>query len=345
MADEKDTLLPLNEIAGRCSFSAEEQQSVSRILEAVAEGARETARRLFLGPLHGLTGSSGQVNVQGEDVQTFDEIAQEVFTAAFRQSKSVSLLVSEEREAPESFPVGTEAPFFVAMDPLDGSSNLAVSGPVGSIFAIYRPVERESGEDPARAFLRSVSEVVGGIYVLYSVSTLLVVSLCGEVRHYALDPQSSRFLPLPGPVRYPDGGGILSINSGNYPRWTPDIRRYFDTVHSGSPRTARYVGSLVMDFHRNLVKGGIYLYPGDRPKDPTAASHPEGKLRLLYEAIPMAVIAHAAGGLATNGQTPILEIRAVHLHQRVPLVVGSRDLVLEFHRLSGAPEPVRAFPS
>jgi fructose-1,6-bisphosphatase I len=223
------------------------------------------------------------------------------------------------------------------MDPLDGSSNLAVSGPVGSIFALYKPAI--SGKDPAHVFLSSVPQIVGAVYVLYSVSTLMVVSLCDEVRHYLIEAQGSRFHPLPGPLCYPEGEKIVSINAGNYPRWPPSVQRYFDFLQEGPPRVARYVGALVMDIHRNLLKGGIYLYPGDLPAGAKATAHPEGKLRLLYEAIPMAVIAHAAGGLATNGQIPILDIKATHIHQRVPLVVGSRDLVREFHRISGAPEP------
>ncbi len=338
MAQENVPLLDLDELAGKCSLSGDERTSVFRILEAVAEGAREVAQKLQVGPLQGLTGSAGQVNVQGEDVQAFDEIAQEVFTQALRQSKRVSLLVSEERMDPEIFSVDTRAPIFVAMDPLDGSSNLAVSGPVGSIFALYRPFGPLDMENPAASFLRSGPEVVGGIYILYSVSTLMVVSLCGEVRQYVLEPRSSRFHPLPGPVCYPEEkGGIISINSGNYTRWTPEVKRYFDSIHAGPPRTARYEGAFVMDFHRNLFKGGIYIYPGDLPNGQTGSDHPEGKLRLLYEAIPMAVIAHAAGGMATNGRSPILEIRATHIHQRVPLVVGSRDLVLEYHQLTGSP--------
>ena len=335
---ERENRLTLGDFVERApDLSKDERMAILEILGAVSEGARDLARRLSLGPLHGLTGSSGQVNVQGEEVQAFDEIAQEIFSGLLGASGRVSLLVSEEREHPEVFPCLSES-FHVAMDPLDGSSNLSVSGPVGSIFALYRGAGLR-GEDPSRDFLESTREVVCAAYVLYSVSTLLVVAFRDEVRMYALDPSSGHFLPLPGPVRFPDGGGqIVSINTGNYTRWELGVRQYVDALHGRPAWSARYVGALVMDFHRNLLKGGIYLYPGDLPKG--GAGHPEGKLRLLFEAIPMAFIARAAGGLATNGHRPILEIPASHIHQRVALVVGSRERVTEYSHLSGSPDPV-----
>lgn len=318
-----------------------EARAVSGILLAIESGAASLARALSSGPLSGLTGSAGLVNVQGEEVQAFDEIAQEIFSRVLRESEAVSLLVSEERDVPENLEGVLDGAFHMAMDPLDGSSNLAVSGPVGSIFAIYRPDRSVPGTAPSDDFLRSVPGLVAAVYVLYSVSTILAVTFGTEVRTYALDPDSSRFLPLPGPVRFPPGGGqIVSLNSGNCARWSPEVRRYADAVLSEKSRSARYVGALVMDFHRNLLKGGIYLYPADMPKDGLAGALPEGKLRLLYEAIPMALIARAAGGLATDGRTPILSIAAKGIHQRVPLVVGSRELVLEFCKIAGVPEPV-----
>ncbi len=335
---KRESCLSLEEFVERApDLTAGERIAVREILESIAEGGREVSRRLALGPLHGLTGSAGQVNVQGEEVQAFDEIAQEVFSGLLGASGRVSVLVSEEREKPDVFPCPSES-FLMAMDPLDGSSNLAVSGPVGSIFALYRPGEGD--DDPSRAILRATRDVVCAAYVLYSVSTLMVVAFREEVRMYALDPASGRFMPLPGPVRFPDGGGqIVSINTGNYTRWERGIQSYVDTLHSRSSWSARYVGALVMDFHRNLLKGGIYIYPGDLPRG-SGGGHPEGKLRLLFEAIPMAFIARAAGGLATNGQKPILDLPATHIHQRVALVVGSRELVQELSRIAGAPEPV-----
>ena len=308
-----------------------ERTAAMRILEAIAKGGREMASLLSEGPLRGLTGASGAVNVQGEEVQTFDEIAQEVFTRTLRDSGSVNLLVSEEREDPESLGGGA---FHVAMDPLDGSSNLAVSGPVGSIFCAYRPSSRKSGS-PAEEVLASVGTPVMAAYVLYSVSTLLVVSFGREVRQYALESSRGEFLPIPGVVRFPENGGnIVSLNAGNSSRWREGDRHYLRSLE-GTSYTARYVGALVMDFHRNLLKGGIYLYPGDLPKAGKEGSsgHPEGKLRLLYEAIPMAWIARAAGGEAVDGLRPILEVPPVHIHQRVPLVVGTASLVADYLRI------------
>ncbi len=308
-----------------------ERTAAMRILAAIAKGGREMASLLSSGPIRGLTGASGAVNVQGEEVQTFDEIAQEVFTRTLRDSGSVSLLVSEEREDPE---VLGEGAFHVAMDPLDGSSNLAVSGPVGSIFCAYRPSSRKTGS-PASDVLASVGTPVMAAYVLYSVSTLLVVSFGSEVRQYALESSRGEFLPIPGVVRFPEkGGNIVSLNAGNSSRWREGDRHYLRSLE-GRSYTARYVGALVMDFHRNLLKGGIYLYPGDLPKPGKegGSGHPEGKLRLLYEAIPMAWIARAAGGEAVDGHRPILEVPPVHIHQRVPLVVGTASLVADYLRI------------
>ena len=328
--DERLGLVDL--VRKAAGLSEGERTAATRILEAVAKGGREMASLLSEGPLRGLTGASGAVNVQGEEVQTFDEIAQEVFTRTLRDSGSVNLLVSEEREDPEALGGGSGA-FHVAMDPLDGSSNLAVSGPVGSIFCAYRPSSRKTGS-PAEDVLAAVGSPVMAAYVLYSVSTLLVVSFGQEVRQYALDSRGE-FLPIPGMVRFPEkGGNIISLNAGNASRWREGDKHYLRSL-DGTSYTARYVGALVMDFHRNLLKGGIYLYPGDLPKAGKAGNsgHPEGKLRLLYEAIPMAWIARAAGGEAVDGHRPILEVPPVHIHQRVPLVVGTASLVADYLRI------------
>ncbi|MGC8529826.1 MAG: class 1 fructose-bisphosphatase [Leptospirillia bacterium] len=329
-----DDRLGLKDLVRKAAGLSEgERNAATRILEAIAQGGREMASLLSDGPLRGLTGASGAVNVQGEEVQTFDEIAQEVFTRNLRDSASVNLLVSEEREEPEALGGGAGA-LHVAMDPLDGSSNLAVSGPVGSIFCAYRPASRKTGS-PAEEVLAAVGSPVMAAYVLYSVSTLLVVSFGQEVRQYALENSRGEFLPLPGAVRFPEkGGNIISLNAGNSSRWREGDKHYLRSLE-GKSYSARYVGALVMDFHRNLLKGGIYLYPGDLPKADKAGSlaHPEGKLRLLYEAIPMAWIARAAGGEAVDGHRPILEVPPVHIHQRVPLVVGTASLVADYLRL------------
>ena len=336
-----DDQMSLEDLVGAAKGLSDEEKRVARkILLAISAGGREMAELLASGPLRGLTGAAGAVNVQGEEVQTFDEIAQDVFARTLGESASVALLVSEEREDPEALGGGAGA-FHVAMDPLDGSSNLAVSGPVGSIFCAYRPASRSAG-DPAAAVLASAVSPVMAAYVLYSVSTLLVVSFGSEVRQYALDLSRGEFLPLPGAVRFPEKGGkIVSLNAGNASRWREGDQRYLRSL-DGTSYTARYVGALVMDFHRNLLKGGLYLYPGDLPRAEKGgkgggADHPEGKLRLLYEAIPMAWIARAAGGEAVDGHRPILDVPPVHIHQRVPLVVGTASMVADYLRIASAP--------
>lgn len=335
----RNPFTPFDQIQNAPGLDKDVRQSLSATIVAVEKGGRKIASLLRRGPILGITGSANTKNIQGEEVQAMDRIAQDTFLTYFHQSGAVQALLSEESEFPESLPVHFASPCLVAMDPLDGSSNLSVNASVGSIFAIFRPARESLPGAPLDPdlFSDSASDMFAACYLLYSVSTSLVLAIDGEVHVYTLDPSTGEFVGSGKPVRFPEGGKIYSVNEAYYPSWEAPLQEYIQWVKTDRKPAMihRYIGALVGDFHRNLLKGGIYLYPPDA-SDRAKAS---GKLRLLYEAYPMAFIARAAGGMATDGQHPILEIRPNSHHQRIPLVVGPSDLIREFQSRIGAPVP------
>lgn len=270
-----------------------------------------------------ILGLTGQVNVQGEEVQKLDEYANEVMRKALDHTGSVAALASEEMEevyvVPGEYVEGGE--YVVLYDPLDGSSNIDVNVSIGSIFSILR---RKSGNGAARLedFLQpGVSQVCAG-YVIYGSSTMLVYTTGNGVDGFTLDPSVGEFFLSHPDIQIPERGKIYSINEGNSSKWEESTARYIahlkaEDAASGRPYSGRYIGSLVADFHRNLLKGGIFLYPGDR-------KNPSGKLRLLYECSPMSFIAEQAGGAASDGRQRVMEIQPEKLHQRIPFIVGSK---------------------
>ncbi len=328
---------PFDQIQNTPGLGKDERLCLSATVVAIEKGGRKIASLLRQGPILGITGSTDTKNIQGEEVQTMDQIAQNIFLTYFQQSGAVQALLSEESEFPALLPVRFSSPCLVAMDPLDGSSNLSVNASVGSIFAIFRPARDPRAGVPSdtELFNDSASGLFAACYLLYSVSTSLVLAINGEVHVYTLDPSTGEFVGNGTPVQFPDGGKIYSVNEAYYPSWEAPLQEYIQWVKTDRKPTMilRYIGALVGDFHRNLLKGGIYLYPPDA-SDRVKAS---GKLRLLYEAYPMAFIARAAGGMATDGHRPILEIRPNSYHQRIPLVVGPSDLIREFQSRIGAP--------
>ncbi len=301
------------------------------IAAAIEQGGRTMASLLRKGPLLGITGSAKVRNIQGEEVQTLDQIGQETFLGLFRRSRAVFSVLSEEAEIPEILPCDEKNSFLVAMDPLDGSSNISVNAPIGSIFSIFRPPVPFSSS-PEGLFLNAASPLLSA-YLLYSVSTSLVLAYSGETRVFTLDPDTGEFLGDGSPWRFPDKGKIYSTNEAYLPHWEKPLQDYLSWIKKerNPSMIHRYIGALVGDFHRNLLKGGIYLYPAE------AGEKSSGKLRLLYEAYPMAHIARNAGGIATDGKEDILTIIPRSVHQRVPLVVGPADLVCEFHERTGHP--------
>lgn len=268
-------------------------------------------------------GTTGDTNVQGEVVKRLDMIANDTFLRVFEHSGLVCVLASEEMEKPIQLPQHwPKGKYMLLFDPLDGSSNTDVNMPLGAIFSILKHDGR--GRLPAEAELfRKGTEQVAAGYLLFGSSTMLVFSVGQRVHGFTLDPSIGEYLLSHEDIRIPKKGRVYAANEGNYHRWLPGTRKYVDALKvkdkaAGRPYSARYSGCLVADVHRILLGGGIYLYPGEIDK-------PEGKLRLLYEANPMAMVVEHAGGKATTGTERILDLEPKALHQRVPLIIGSAE--------------------
>jgi fructose-1,6-bisphosphatase I len=299
---------------------------LSNILYDIALAAKLISREVTKAGLVDILGAAGMENVHGEEVKKLDVYAHEVIFKALDHGGRLCCMASEESEdilpIPEQFPCGK---YCVIYDPLDGSSNIDANAPIGTIFSIHRKIseaERGTAEDCLQPGRR---QVAAG-YVVYGSSTMMVYTTGHGVYGFTLDPSIGEFLLSHRDIRIPDPGqGIYSCNEGNYGRWSEGQRRLIDRLKgldgsASRPVSARYIGSLVADFHRNLLYGGIFMYPGD-------ARNPNGKLRLLYEAAPLAMIVEQAGGRATDGERDILDIQPESLHQRVPLYIGSKQLV------------------
>ena len=261
------------------------------------------------------------VNVQGERQQKLDVYANERFINAMRNQGAVCAVASEENDEHIVFdhPVSTGGKYVVAIDPLDGSSNIDVNVSIGTIFSIYRRLDND--KVTVDDFLQPGNQQVAAGYVVYGSSTMLVYTTGIGVNGFTLDPSIGVFCLSHPNMQIPKDGSIYSVNEGNYFDFPESARNYIDACKR-KKMSARYIGSLVADFHRNLLKGGIYLYPGTTGK-------PNGKLRLLYEGNPLAMIMEQAGGTATDGKQRILDIQPKELHQRTPLFIGSPAMVEE----------------
>lgn len=271
-----------------------------------------------------ILGDAGSVNVQGEDVKKLDLFANNQLTSVLRNGIYCAGVGSEEDDDIIVFDdeVSNRSKYVVLMDPLDGSSNIDVNTTIGTIFSVYRRVSPLETPCTQKDFLQPGVKAVAAGYVIYGSSTMLVYATRRGVNGFTLDPSIGEFCLSHPKMRCPDKGKIYSVNYGNYPSYNQEVRAYLDactnkTEENGGPYTMRYIGSMVGDIHRNLIKGGIFLYPG-------TASKPQGKLRLMYECIPMAFIMEVAGGMATDGTKRILEVVPEHLHQRSPLFLGSK---------------------
>lgn len=286
-----------------------------------------------------ILGLTGQENVHGEETQKLDVFAHQAIFGAMDHGGHLCLMASE--EDPDIIPIPDrfkKGKYVLIYDPLDGSSNIDVNVSIGSIFSIRR--RKSAGPDGTlEDCLQPGSEQVAAGYAIYGSSTMLVYSTGQGVFGFTLDPSIGEFLLSHAEIRIPSQGSIYSVNEGNSALWNEGTRKYvaFLKTHptpQGKPYSSRYIGSLVADFHRNLLRGGIFLYPASY-KDP---QHPKGKLRLLYEAGPLAFIVEQAGGKASTGQQRILDIQPTSLHQTVPLVIGSaRDVELYEKFFQGAP--------
>lgn len=300
------------------SFSAD-AQDLSALMNRIALAGKIIARRLSrAGLMEGVLGFTGDINVQGESVKKMDVYANDVFISVFKQSGLVCRLASEEMEKPyyipENCPVGR---YTLLYDPIDGSSNTDINLSLGSIFAI-RQQEGTDIDGSASDMLKHGRKQIACGYILYGPSTMLVYSIGKGVHSFTLDPSLGEFILSEENIAIPNHGPVYSVNEGNFWQWDESIREYIRYVHRTEGYTARYSGAMVSDIHRILVQGGVFLYPGTVKK-------PEGKLRLLYESAPLAFLIEQAGGRASTGTQEILDVVPEKLHERTPLIIGSKD--------------------
>ena len=300
----------------------------TELLTELTTAGKIIAREVNKAGLAKILGITGRTNVHGEIVQKLDEFANATIIRTVDHSGYVAGLASEEMDTiyhiPSKHPLGK---YILLFDPVDGSSNIDVNGSIGTIFSIYRKKNGEVKDANLEDFLRKGSEQLCAGYIIYGSSTMLVYTAGQGVHGFTLDPTVGEFLLSHENIVIPRRGKTYSVNESNYHRWEVGVQGYLDYLkvedkETGRPYSARYIGSLVSDFHRNLLKGGIFLYPAD-------SKSPSGKLRLLYEASPLAFIVEQAGGKASTGWGRILDVHPTELHQRVPLIIGSRDDVDE----------------
>lgn len=298
------------------------------LLNQITLAAKLITTKVRRAGLANALGLTGDTNVQGEEVQRLDVIANQTLAGSLRRRGHCAAMASEEMDDPVIFPESTGR-YLVVTDPLDGSSNIDVDISIGTIFGILR-YDRTRGLPTRESFLQPGRGLVAAGYVIYGSSTVLVITTGRDVHGFTWDPSAGEFFLSHDRIRCPERGNTYSINEGNESRWSDGVRRWNDHVKGkagGKAYSQRYVGSLVADAHRTLLRGGIFAYPAD-------TKNPEGKLRLLYEANPFAMIFEAAGGRATTGTERILEMQPRSLHQRVPLVLGSTQDVDDYQRIA-----------
>ncbi|MFW6049844.1 MAG: class 1 fructose-bisphosphatase [Myxococcota bacterium] len=301
------------------------------LLQQIGLAAKIVASRVHKAGLAGILGLTGDVNVQGEEVQKLDVFANNVLVRSVEGGGHVCVMASE--EVPDIIPVPDRYPkgkYVLMFDPLDGSGNIDINASIGTIFSVHRRKSAE-GAGTLGDCLQPGRDMVAAGYIIYGSSDIFVYSTGDGVHGFTLDPSIGEFFLSHENIVVPERGSTYSINEGYRTRWDDGVRRWVDHMKSsdpdnGRPYSLRYIGAMVADFHRTLLRGGIFAYPGDK-------KNPKGKLRLLYEASPLAFIVEAAGGAATDGRRRILDIEPEELHQRTPLFIGSREDVRDAVRL------------
>lgn len=293
---------------------------LSQLLRDIALAGKIIHREVNRAGLIDLTGGMGVRNVQGESQQKLDMIANIRFSRALKNGGEACAIISEEEED-IIYTGNNQAKYVVAMDPLDGSSNIDVNVSIGTIFSIYRRVTPIGTQPTLADFLQGGRRQVAAGYILYGSSTILVYSTGNSVNGFTYDASLGEFILSHPDIQSPADGQIYSCNDGHLAEYEPAVQTYLDYCRRKN-YTARYIGSLVADFHRNMLKGGIYLYPSTK-------KNPDGKLRLLYEAFPLAFLAEMTGCLASGGSRAILDIQPNELHQRTPLYIGAPRMVEE----------------
>ena len=302
---------------------------LSRLLRNIALAAKVVNRDVNKAGLVDILGSTGSTNVQGEEVKKLDILANERFIASLELGGQCCGVASEEDEEFIAFEGESsyEGKYVVAIDPLDGSSNIDVNVSVGTIFSIYRRVSPTGAPPTIEDFLQKGAEQAAAGYVIYGSSTMLVYSTGHGVNGFTLDPSIGEFCLSHVDMKIPKDGRTYSVNSGYFYSFPPGVKDFINYCkeigkETNSPYSARYIGSMVADIHRNLITGGIYLYP-------SIIDHPQGKLRLVYECNPMSFIVEQAGGRASDGKSRILDIEPQELHERTAMVAGSEEMVLK----------------
>jgi fructose-1,6-bisphosphatase I len=305
---------------------------LSRLLRDIGIASKIVNREVNKAGLVDILGAAGTINIQGEGQQKLDVFANTQFISALTSGGECCIVATEEEEefVPIDSPVSKNAKYIVCIDPLDGSSNIDCNVAVGTIFSIYRRKSTD-GEAILQDVLQKGTEQVAAGYVIYGSSTMLVYTTGKGVNGFTLDPSIGEFCLSHPDMKVPGTGKIYSINEGNYVHFPEGVKKYIkyaqvEDLATDRPYTSRYIGSMVGDVHRNLIKGGIYIYP-------TTASSPNGKLRLLYECNPMAFIIEQAGGIASDGFQRILDIEPTELHQRTAIFIGSAEMVRVAERL------------
>ena len=299
---------------------------LSRLLSSIRLASKIVNREVNKAGIADIIGRAGNTNVQGEEQQKLDVLANEIFITALSNREVVCGIASEENDdfiEIKSGENGYLSKYVVLIDPLDGSSNIDVNVSVGTIFSIYRRVTEPGTPVKLEDFLQKGKNQVAAGYIVYGSSTMIVYTTGHGVNGFTLDPSLGTYYLSHPNIKFPRTGKIYSINEGNYIKFPQGVKNYIkycQEEENDRPYTSRYIGSLVSDFHRNMIKGGIYIYP-------STSQSPKGKLRLLYECNPIAFIAEQAGGRASDGFNRILEIEPKELHQRVPFFCGSIEMV------------------
>jgi fructose-1,6-bisphosphatase I len=299
---------------------------LSRLLRDISIAAKIVNREVNKAGLVDILGETGETNIQGERVKKLDVFANDQFIAALKAGGEVCAIASEEND--EIIPIDSEisksAKYVVAIDPLDGSSNIDVNVSVGTIFSVYRRISL-SGPGTLEDFMQRGTEQVAAGYIIYGSSCMLVYTTGKGVNGFTLDPSIGEFCLSHPNMQTPKNGKVYSINEGNYLHFPDGVKKYLkycqeEDLATNRPYSSRYIGSGVADIHRNLITGGVYIYP-------TTTKSPNGKLRLLYECNPLAYVIEQAGGKATTGGKRIMEVPIKELHQRTPLFLGSSNMV------------------
>lgn len=312
---------------------------LSDLLHDLSLAAKVISLEVNKAGLVDILGFTGDENIHGEQVKKLDIYANDMMIKAMDHGGHLCVMASEEEEdiihIPPEFYIGK---YVLLFDPLDGSSNIDANVSIGTIFSIYKRVSQEGGPGTMEDCLQPGLKQVAAGYIIYGSSTIFVYTAGNGVHGFTLDPSFGEFILSHKNIKTPKKGKIYSINEGNYLYWHPGLKRYIkwlqeEDKETSRPYTSRYIGSMVSDIHRNLLYGGIYMYPAD-------SRSPNGKLRLMYECNPMAFIVEQAGGRASNGKQRILDIQPKSLHQRTPIFIGSEEDVLLVEKFLSEYEPI-----